>query len=58
MPYFKKHFGVIADSSARRVSIFDTDTLTYLQHIPLDADVIDVALTSDCRRADPLRAGD
>lgn len=51
MSYLKSHFGVIADFSARRVSIFDTDTLTLLQHIPLDADVIDVALTSDCRRA-------
>lgn len=51
MSYFKSHFGVIADFSAGRVSIFDTDTLTLLQHIPLEADVIDVALTSDCRRA-------
>lgn len=51
MSHFKSHFGIIADSSARRVSIFDTDTLTLLQHIPLEADVIDVALTSDCLRA-------
>jgi DNA-binding beta-propeller fold protein YncE len=51
MPHFKSHLGVIADFSSRRVSIFDTDTLTLLQHIPLEADVIDVALTSDCRRA-------
>jgi DNA-binding beta-propeller fold protein YncE len=51
MSYFKSHFGVIADFSARRISIFDTDTLTLLQYIPLEADVIDVALTSDCRWA-------
>lgn len=51
MLHFKSHFGVIADYSARRVSIFDTDTLALLQHIPLEADVIDVALTSDCLRA-------
>jgi DNA-binding beta-propeller fold protein YncE len=51
MSYFKSHFGVVADFSAGRVSIFDTDTLKLLQHIPLEADVIDVALTSDCQRA-------
>jgi DNA-binding beta-propeller fold protein YncE len=51
MSHFKNHFGVISDFLAGRVSIFDTDTLTLLQHIPLEADVIDVALTSDCRRA-------
>ena len=51
MSYIKSHFGVVADFSAGRVSIFDTDTLKLLQHIPLEADVIDVALTSDCQRA-------
>jgi DNA-binding beta-propeller fold protein YncE len=47
----KGHFGIIAENSAKQVSIFDTDTLTLLQQIPIEADVIDVALTSDCQRA-------
>lgn len=45
------HFGIVAENRNRRISIFDTDTLQVLQQIPLDADVIDVAITSDCRRA-------
>lgn len=51
MSHLKSRFGVVADNVGRRVSIFDTETLTLLQHIPLQADVIDVALTSDCLRA-------
>jgi 6-phosphogluconolactonase (cycloisomerase 2 family) len=44
-------FGIIADNSSGRVSIFDVKTLEALQHIPLKADVIDVAITRDCSRA-------
>ena len=51
MIYTKRNFGIVADNSSRRVSIFDTNTLQALQHIPLDADVIDVAITRDCSRA-------
>lgn len=50
MSNMKEHFGIIAESSANRISIFDTDTLKVIQQIPVQADVIDVALTSDCQR--------
>lgn len=51
MLYQKSHFGVVVNNSSQIVSIFDTDTLKALQHIPLNADVIDVALNRDCSRA-------
>jgi DNA-binding beta-propeller fold protein YncE len=49
--YTRDCFGVIAENGRRRVSIFDTNTFEVLQQIPLDADVIDVAITNDCTRA-------
>ncbi len=51
MPYIKGHFGIIAEYNNNQISIFDTDNLKVMQTIALEADVIDVALTSDCRRA-------
>jgi len=45
------HFGIIADNTNQRASIFDTDTLEVMQQIPLQADVLDVAITKDCRSA-------
>ncbi len=51
MLYSKRNMGIVADNLNRRVSIFDADTLQALQQIPIDADVIDVAVTRDCRRA-------
>ncbi|HWP96464.1 MAG TPA: hypothetical protein VN426_06410 [Syntrophomonadaceae bacterium] len=51
MSQLKRNFGIIAESSNRRISIFDTETLGVIQHIPVAADVIDIALTSDGRRA-------
>lgn len=51
MSQLKRNFGIIAENSNRRISIFDTDTLGLIQQIPLAADVIDVAITSDNRKA-------
>ncbi len=51
MSRLRSNFGIIAERSNNRISIFDTDTLGVIQQIPLAADVIDVALTSDGRRA-------
>ena len=51
MLYPRGHFGIVADNSGQRASIFDTDTLQALQHIPLHADVFDVVLSRDCSRA-------
>ena len=49
--YSRENLGIVAESARRRISIFDTDTLEVLQQLPLDADVIDVAVTRDCTRA-------
>ena len=51
MLYPKSHFGILADRTNSRVSIFDIDTLQVLQQIPLNADPIDTAITRDCSRA-------
>lgn len=51
MHHMNNRFGIIAENSSSRVSIFDTDTLKVRQQIPLLPDVIDVALTGDCRKA-------
>lgn len=51
MRSYKDHFGIIAEFSVGRISIFDTRTQTVLQQIEVPADVIDVALTSDDHRA-------
>ena len=49
--YTRDCFGVVVERARQRVSIFDTNTFEVLQQIPLDADVIDVAITNDCTRA-------
>jgi len=49
--YTRESIGIVAEYGNRRVSIFDTETLEVLQQIPLDADVIDVAVSKDCTRA-------
>lgn len=51
MLYTKRSLGIVADNTNQRVSIFNTRTLQAMQHIPLNADVLDVALTNDCSRA-------
>lgn len=48
-PY--EHTGIIAEYQNHRVSIFDIDTLEVIQQIPLQADVIGVDVTRDCRAA-------
>jgi DNA-binding beta-propeller fold protein YncE len=49
--YTRDHFGIVVESARRRISIFDTNTFEVLQQIPLDADVLDVAITDNCTRA-------
>lgn len=44
-------FGIVAEGSNQRVSIFDTKTLEVIQQIPLGVDAVDVAITRDCRYA-------
>jgi DNA-binding beta-propeller fold protein YncE len=46
-----KSLGIVAESANRRVSIFDPDTLEMLQQLPIDADILDVAINRDCTRA-------
>jgi DNA-binding beta-propeller fold protein YncE len=41
----KINFGIIAEHSAQRISIFNADTLQIIKQIPMNADVIDVALS-------------
>ncbi len=41
------NYGIIAENTNRKVSIFNTDSLTVITQIPINADVIDVALTRD-----------
>lgn len=51
MSYNKINFGIIAEYGNQKISIFNTDSLTVIKQIPITADVIDVALTSNGRRA-------
>ena len=51
MSHTKVNFGIIAEYDTRRISIFNTDTLRVVQQIPMQADVIDVAITSTGRHA-------
>lgn len=48
---FHDHIGVLAEYNNRTISIFDADSLRVVQQIPVGADVIDVSVTKDCRRA-------
>lgn len=47
----RNHLGIVVESSNRRISLFDTDTQEVLQQLPIDADILDVAINSDCTRA-------
>lgn len=47
----RNNFGIIAEYDNGRISVFDTETLSVINQIPVNADVIDVALTRDSRRA-------
>ena len=49
--YTRDHIGIVVESAQRRISIFDINTFEVLQQIPLDADILDVAITNDCTRA-------
>ncbi len=49
--YTRNHFGIVVENANRRISIFDTNTQEVLQQLPIDADLLDVAINSDCTRA-------
>lgn len=49
--FTREFFGIVVENARRRISIFDTNTFEVLQQIPLDADVLDVAITRNCTRA-------
>lgn len=47
----REFFGIVVENARRRISIFDTNTFEVLQQIPLDADILDVAITRNCALA-------
>ncbi len=47
----REFFGIVVESARRRISIFDTNTFEVLQQLPLDADILDVAINNNCTRA-------
>ncbi len=49
--YTRGYPGIVVESANRRVSIFDTNTLEVLQQLPIDADLLDVAVNTECTRA-------
>lgn len=49
--FARDHLGIVVDNNNRRITLFDTNTQEVLQQLPLDADVLDVAINSDCTRA-------
>jgi len=49
--YTRDHLGIVVESANRRISIFNTNTQEVLQQLPIDADILDVAINSDCTRA-------
>ena len=49
--YNRDHLGIVVENSRRRISIFNTNTQEVLQQLPIDADILDVAINSDCTRA-------
>lgn len=49
--FTREFFGIVVESARRRISIFDTNTFEVLQQLPLDADILDVAITNNCARA-------
>jgi DNA-binding beta-propeller fold protein YncE len=49
--YSRDHLGIAVERANRRISIFDTNTQVVLQQLPIDADVLDVAINRDCTRA-------
>ncbi len=49
--YTRESFGIVVESAQRRISIFDTNTFEVQQQLPLDADILDVAISNDLARA-------
>ena len=49
--YTRGYPSIVVESANRRISIFDTNTLEVLQQLPIDADILDVAVNRDCTRA-------
>ncbi len=49
--YTRESFGIVVERANRRISIFNTNTFEVLQQLPIDADIIDVAINNNCTRA-------
>ena len=49
--YTRDYLGIVVENANRRVSIFNANTLEVLQQLPIDADILDVAINRDCTRA-------
>jgi len=49
--YTRDHLGIVVDNANRRISLFNTNTQEVLEQLPLDADILDVAVNRDCTRA-------
>lgn len=49
--YTRDYLGIVVESANRRISIFNANTLEVLQQLPIDADILDVAINRDCTRA-------
>ena len=47
MSHSLRNFGIIAEYDSKRISIFDTESMSVIQQIRMPADVIDVDLTKD-----------
>ena len=47
----RDHLGIVVENANRRISIFNTNTQEVLQQLPIDADILDVAINRDCTRA-------
>jgi DNA-binding beta-propeller fold protein YncE len=47
----RDNLGIAVETNNRRISLFNTNTQEVLQQLPIDADILDVAITSDCTRA-------
>lgn len=49
--FARENLSIVVDNNNRRISLFDTNTQEVLQHLPLDADVLDVVINNSCTRA-------
>ena len=49
--YTRDYLGIVVDNANRRITLFNTNTQEVIQQLPIDADVLDVAINRNCTRA-------